>query len=74
MSEDRPVNEGEGNVTAAKAYNEKTRKFVEEEDVEGLAREAAEAVDSEEGKQLRDAEEQARMRAREEDPQVERPR
>lgn len=74
MSEDREDNQGEGNVTAAKAYNKKTQDFVETENVEGYARDAAKALDSEEGKVLRDAEEQARKKAREEDPQVKRTR
>ena len=34
MAEDDPKNEGEGSRTAARAYNEKTKQFVENEDVE----------------------------------------
>jgi len=67
-------NQGEGNVTAAKEYNEKTQKFAKEGDVEGQARKAAEALDGDEGEKLRDAEEKGRIRAREEDPQIHRDR
>lgn len=52
MNEDRENNQGEGNVTAAKAYNEKTQDFVETANVEAHAREAAKALDSEEGKRF----------------------
>jgi hypothetical protein len=74
MPEDKgnPQNEGEGSRTAARAYNEKTKRFVESEDVEAKAEEAARALESQEGDELRKAEEQGRSRLREEDPQVHR--
>jgi hypothetical protein len=68
--EDR--NEGEGSRTAAKDYNERTKRFVETEDVEAKAEEAAAALDSEEGQALRRAEEKGRARAKDEDPNVRR--
>ena len=72
MAEENPKNEGEGSRTAAEAYNEKTRRFVENEDVEAKAEEAADALGSSEGDELRKAEETGRSRAKEEDPQVHR--
>jgi hypothetical protein len=55
-------NEGEGSRTAAKAYNEQTKKFATTGDVEGQARKAAEALDSSEGDELRRAEEEGRAK------------
>jgi hypothetical protein len=72
MAEENPKNEGEGSRTAAAAYNERTRRFVENEDVEAKAQEAADALGSPEGDELRKAEEKGRSRAKEEDPQVHR--
>jgi hypothetical protein len=69
---DNRRNEGEGSQTAARQYNETTKQFVEKEDVEAKAEEAARALEGEEGAELRKAEEQGRSRAREEDPQVHR--
>ena len=43
MTEENPKNEGEGSRTAAAAYNEKIRRFVENEDVEAKAEEAADS-------------------------------
>lgn len=63
MSNPAPENQGEGNKTAAKEYNERTKKFVEEGKVEGSAREAADAVDSAEGEELRKAEREGRKHA-----------
>ena len=46
-----PKNEGEGSRTAAKDYDERTQRFVDEEDVEAKAEEAREAVEQDdEGK------------------------
>ena len=72
MAEEKMKNEGEGSRTAAATYNEKTRRFVENEDVEAKAEEAADALDSHEGGELRKAQEKGRSRAKEEDPQVHR--
>ena len=69
---DNPRNEGEGSQTAARAYNEKTKQFVENQDVEAKAEEAARALEGREGDELRKAEEQGRSHAHGEDPQVHR--
>ena len=69
---DNPRNEGEGSQTAARAYNEKTKQFVEKQDVEAKAEEAARALEGREGDELRKAEEQGRSHAHGEDPQVHR--
>lgn len=63
-------NEGEGSRTAAKEYNERTKEFLSKEDAEAKAKEAAAALDSEEGDALRRAEEEGRAHAKDEDPQV----
>ncbi|MFZ1415098.1 MAG: hypothetical protein WAS73_11060 [Defluviicoccus sp.] len=67
-------NEGEGNRTAARHYNEKTKEFIDREDVERRAEDAASALDSAEGEELRRAEEAGKAKIREEDPQVKRHR
>lgn len=63
MSNPAPENQGEGNRTAAKEYNERTKKFVDEGKVEDSARAAADAVDSAEGEELRKAEKEGRKHA-----------
>jgi hypothetical protein len=66
-------NQGEGNRTAAREYNEAQRTFVEEGRVEGSARKAAEAVESvEERERLEEAERQGKSKAKEFDPNVKR--
>ena len=61
MQRDQPghesENQGEGNRTAGRRYNEKTREFVEDADVEGLAKKGRRALDGEEGEALKRAEE-----------------
>lgn len=74
MSTDQPINEGEGSRTAARAYDERTRRFVERADVAAAARAAAEALDGPQGEELRQAEEEGKAHARAEDPQVHRER
>jgi hypothetical protein len=49
-------NEGEGNKTAARHYNEDTRKFVKDGKVEQAAKDAEKALDGAEGQELRKAE------------------
>jgi hypothetical protein len=71
MTEENSKNEGEGSRTAAAAYNG-TRRFVESEDIEAKAQEAADALCSPARDKLRKAEEKGRSRAKEEDPQVHR--
>lgn len=68
MAEQR--NEGEGNKTAARHYNEKTEQFVKSGKVEEKAREAARALDGEGGGELRQAEQEGKSRAKGEDPQL----
>lgn len=58
-----PLNEGEGNRTAAQAYNEAQRRFVETGKVERKAREAAAAVNSPERAELEGAEAIGRQHA-----------
>lgn len=55
-------NEGEGNKTAARHYNEATRKFVDAGKVGEAARKAKEAVDGPEGEELRRAEAEAKAK------------
>ena len=61
-------NQGEGDRTSAKRYNEATRKFVESGKVEEAARQAA-GQDPEEAKE---SERKGRERAKELDPEVHR--
>jgi hypothetical protein len=49
-------NEGEGNRTAARAYNRQAERFAKSGKVEKKAREAQQAVDGAEGKELAQAE------------------
>ena len=51
---------GEGNKTAAKRYNQGVKETLETKDVDKLAHEAAEALDSPEGEALREAERRAK--------------
>lgn len=48
--------EGEGSYTATADYNKRTAEFLDKGKVEGAAREAARALDSEEGASLKAAE------------------
>jgi hypothetical protein len=52
--------EGEGSYTASRRYNEGVKKHVETEDTEGLAEAAREALEGEEGDELRDAEQRGK--------------
>jgi hypothetical protein len=63
-----PVNEGEGNKTAAREYNEAQRRFAESGKVEEKARKAEQALDGPEAQALRDAEALGKSRAAGEDP------
>jgi hypothetical protein len=56
-------NEGEGNKTAARHYSEGVAKTVQSGKVEEKAREAAEALDGEEGDELRRAEKEAKNKS-----------
>jgi hypothetical protein len=61
-------NEGEGNRTADRNYREATREFVESERGKEEINKAGE-VDPKEAEEIRSAEEEAKARAKEHDPQ-----
>lgn len=63
-------NEGEGNRTAAREYNEKTRRFAESGRVEESGRKARQAIEGSEKAQLERAERNGKSKARGEDPAV----
>ena len=65
-------NEGEGNRTAAREYNEAQRRFVRSGKVEEKAKEAEKAIEGSEGERLREAELVGKRHIAEEDPDVER--
>ena len=67
-------NEGEGNKTAARDYNDAQQRFVKSGQVEEAARDAERALDGPERQELLDAEAAGKSRAAEEDPQIERVR
>jgi hypothetical protein len=62
------ANEGEGNRTAAKAYNKGVQDFEKTGQVEKKAREAADALDGPEAVELRKAEEIGKSHSHGEDP------
>lgn len=66
-----PDNQGEGNVEAARRYDEAAKRFADSGRVEGAA-EAAAPRNAEEDEAMRKAEEAGKSRAREEDPAVSR--
>jgi hypothetical protein len=57
-------NEGEGSRSAAKAYNEATRRYVDAGKGPDAAKEAARALDTSEHNELIDAEAKGKARAR----------
>lgn len=61
---DETKNEGEGSRSAAREYNERTRTFVRDEDVEAKAEEARAAVEGDEAQDLQKAEEVGKAKAR----------
>lgn len=63
-----PRNEGEGNKTADRNYREATQKFVESERGQEEIRKAGDVSPTEE-KDIRRAEERAKDRAKEHDPE-----
>jgi hypothetical protein len=63
-------NEGEGNHTAAKQYNDAQKRFAESGKVDPAAKDAAKAVDGPEGSELREAELIGKRHAHGEDPQL----
>jgi hypothetical protein len=76
MTEDRKgsgskqPNEGEGSRTAARQYDRAAEKFAKSGKVEEKAREAREAIDSPEGRELERAEAEGWRHAKGEDPAV----
>jgi hypothetical protein len=70
MSQNR--NEGEGNKTAARHYNDATKDFVKKGGVEEKAQEAKRAVDGPEGKDLKRAEAEGKSHSHGEDPALKR--
>lgn len=56
-------NEGEGNRSAARDYNQRTKRFANSGQVEKKAREARQAVDGEEGDELARAETEGKSHA-----------
>ena len=65
-------NQGEGDKKSAAKYNSDTEHFVKKGRVKRAAEVAAKAMDGREGAALRDAEEQGKSRAKEEDSGIER--
>ena len=65
-------NEGEGNRTATRRYNEAQQRFVRKGKVEEKAHEAADALDSPERGSLERAEAEGKSHIAEADPEVKR--
>jgi hypothetical protein len=59
-SMDRKDSKGEGNHEAGREYQRRTKKFVEEQDVESAAEDAKEALEGEEGEELERARKQTK--------------
>lgn len=73
MADDRTrANEGEGNRTAARRYNEGATEHAKSGKVSDEAKRAREEFEGAAGDELRRAEEEGKKRAAEEDPAVER--
>lgn len=68
----RQKNEGEGNKTAARHYNQKTQAFAKSGKVEGAAQQAAQAMDSDEREELEKARRKAASHAKDHDPEEQR--
>jgi hypothetical protein len=66
---EKPELEGEGSYTGAKRYDDEAEQFAREEDVDALAKEAAEVSEEEKGV-LRAAEQAGKERIAEEDPEL----
>lgn len=65
-------NEGEGNKTAARRYNEATKDFAKSGQVDSKAQEAKKATEGADGDVLRRAEAEGRSHAKGEDPALKR--
>ncbi|HEY1723348.1 MAG TPA: hypothetical protein VGG27_19045 [Magnetospirillaceae bacterium] len=66
----RQANEGEGNKTAAREYNESQRRFVKSGQTDEKARDAERAFDGPERKEMEKAEAVGKSHIAEEDPEV----
>lgn len=64
------ANEGEGNRTAARQYNQDTQQFIKSGRVPAKAQEAMAALDGAEGQELRRAEAAGKSHSHGEDPEV----
>jgi hypothetical protein len=65
-------NQGEGNRTAAREYNEAQKKFAESGKVDAAAMDAAKAVQGKEAEDLKRAEQEGKRHSHGEDPAVKR--
>lgn len=65
-----PANEGEGNKTAAREYNEAQRRFAKSGRVEDKARDAERALEGPERRELEEAEAIGKSHVAEEDPML----
>jgi hypothetical protein len=76
MTDDRKkpgqANEGEGNKTAARHYNEAQADFAKSGKVAGKAREARDAIDGAEGRELDKAAAEGKSHSAGEDPALKR--
>lgn len=74
MTNRKPSDElqGEGNITAARRYNEAAKEHAENADVEAEA-DAARPQSSAEARELKKAEDTGRARAKDEDPLLDEP-
>lgn len=70
---DKPKVHGEGNYEATRGYNQRTKDYLENADVEADAR-RAEPGDEAEESQLEQAERAGKRRAKDEDPALRKPR
>ncbi len=70
MDRQKDDNQGEGNRTAAREYNKAQQDFAKSGKVEQAARSAERALDTEEAKELKQAEEIGRRHSHGEDPAV----
>jgi hypothetical protein len=64
------VNQGEGNQTAARDYDEKATEHARSGKSDEAARDAEKAVEGAEGRDLEEAEEEGKSHIAEEDPEI----
>lgn len=68
----KPQNQGEGDRESARRYNKNVEKFANSGEVDQAAERAKTDVDGPEGEKLRQAEQEGKKRAAEEDPELRR--